>query len=93
MAGGTGSPWVRPNSYDKKSDDQAMKELKAAEKKDRTWQKVLIGVGVFAAASAVAMVATGGAGNSVSSQGKALQESGAGPRGGGAAFVWKVGFR
>ncbi len=97
MAGGTGSPWVRPQPFEKQRDDREMNLLKAAEKKDRTIKKVLIGLGVFAAASAVGMIATGGAGGGgaggVRSQAQALQEAGAGPRGGGAAFVWKVGFR
>jgi hypothetical protein len=94
MAGGTGCPWVRDSLYEKQSDARAMNQLKDRERKNRTITNVLIGIGISVAAGAVGMIASGGGGsNGAQRQAQAIQAGAAGPRGAGAAFVWKVGFR
>ena len=94
IAGGTGSPWLREQLYEKRSDAQALHEEEERAKTKRTITGILIGVGLASlAATASLLMANSGGGVPSTSQARQAIEGAAGPRGGGAAVVWKVGFR
>ncbi|MBI5548091.1 MAG: hypothetical protein HY901_29780 [Deltaproteobacteria bacterium] len=91
MAEGAGNAWFRRSATEKRADDRGMAVAKSDAKSKSTLRNVLIGVGVFAAAGAVAMIA----GSAASGGGRdrpvdQLRQSAGGPKGVGAALVWKI---
>ena len=94
MAGGTGAPWVRDAPFEKHSDARARRVADLRAKKSRAAKvtAILVGVGLATLAASASLIAAGG-GDGPAAPARAAQVGAAGPRGGGAAVVWKIGFR